>query len=46
VITNNFNVNIHFLNFRDFGKRVLYTGTQRYDCGHIFSITCFRNWVS
>jgi len=24
VITNNFNTNIHFFNFRDFDKRVLY----------------------
>jgi len=28
VITNNFNTNIHFLNSRDFGKRVLYTGDE------------------
>jgi len=27
VITNNFNTNIHCLNFRDFGKRVLYIVT-------------------
>jgi len=28
VITNNFNTNIHFLNSRDFSKRVLYIGTE------------------
>ena len=28
VITNNFNINIRFLNSRDFSKRVLYIGTE------------------
>ena len=28
MITNNFNTNIHFLNSRDFSKRVIYIKTE------------------
>ena len=31
MITNNFNTNINFLNSRDFGKKVIYLGTEVVD---------------